>query len=184
MLRLTVAAPLACQAIRPPRVAAASPPPPSACVDCARRKLEGRPKSPREERGLIVAVAASRSRPTFENDDEKTSTSSSSSSSEPDPGASRPDDPLPLRAALAALRFYRSSISPALPKSCRFLPTCSEYAQRSYRRFGVVRGTVLTAWRLLRCQPFNPGREFYDPPRWPPVGLEFAFGGEIEEEKM
>ena len=82
-----------------------------------------------------------------------------------------------LGAALALLRFYRNSLSPLMPKSCRFLPSCSEFAQISYRRFGVGKGTVLTAWRLLRCNPLNPGRTFYDPPRWPPVGLEWAFGG-------
>ena len=45
----------------------------------------------------------------------------------------------------------------------------------SYKRFGVAKGTVLTAWRLLRCAPW--GGRGYDPPRWPPPGLEPLFGG-------
>ncbi|KAG1675904.1 hypothetical protein FOA52_001561 [Chlamydomonas sp. UWO 241] len=53
--------------------------------------------------------------------------------------------------------------------SCRFLPTCSSYSMDSYRKFGVWRGTVLTAWRLLRCNPW--GGRGYDPTAWPPVGL-------------
>lgn len=122
--------------------------------------------------GPLIVVAA---KPGFDGDDEGRELPQSPSSS--DPGDARPDDGPALRAALALLRFYRTSLSPLMPKSCRFLPSCSEFAQISYRRFGVVRGTVLTAWRLLRCNPLNPGRTFYDPPRWPPVGLEWAFGG-------
>jgi uncharacterized protein len=85
------------------------------------------------------------------------------------------DDPPALAAALAALRFYKAAISPLLPPSCRFLPSCSEYAAGAYRKFGVFRGTILTAWRLLRCQPW--GGRGYDPPVWPPPGLR-GTGGE------
>lgn len=66
--------------------------------------------------------------------------------------------------ALALLRFYREEISPFLPTSCRYVPTCSEYAMEAYKRYGVVKGTVLTAWRLCRCNPF--GGSGFDPPRW------------------
>ena len=62
---------------------------------------------------------------------------------------------------LAAVGFYRSWISPALPGSCRFAPTCSDYAQQALERHGAWRGTFLIAWRLLRCHPFHPGG--YDP---------------------
>lgn len=62
---------------------------------------------------------------------------------------------------LAAVGFYRSWISPALPGSCRFAPTCSDYAQQALERHGAWRGTLLIAWRLLRCHPFHPGG--YDP---------------------
>jgi putative membrane protein insertion efficiency factor len=57
--------------------------------------------------------------------------------------------------ALAVLRFYKREVSPLLPPSCRFLPTCSEYAMDAFKTYGVCRGCVLTAWRLLRCNPFG-----------------------------
>ena len=56
---------------------------------------------------------------------------------------------------------YRRWISPALPARCRFHPTCSAYALGALTRHGALRGTGLTVWRLLRCQPFHPGG--YDP---------------------
>ncbi|XP_027906455.1 putative membrane protein insertion efficiency factor isoform X2 [Vigna unguiculata] len=58
----------------------------------------------------------------------------------------------------------QGEISPILPKSCRYVPTCSEYSMEAYKRYGVVKGTVLTAWRLCRCNPL--GGHGYDPPRW------------------
>ena len=170
---------------------------PSACAECVRKSLkqqkEQKPARSRRRQGeaapLLIAFAA---KPGFDDDDEEETPPTSSSPSSPspaDPGDTLPEDGPALSAALALLRFYRNSLSPLMPKSCRFLPTCSEFAQISYRKFGVVKGTVLTAWRLLRCNPLNPGRTFYDPPRWPPVGLEWAFGegggggGEKEEEE-
>ncbi|CAI5968185.1 unnamed protein product [Closterium sp. NIES-65] len=55
-------------------------------------------------------------------------------------------------------------ISPWIPASCRFVPTCSEYSVMALRKYGLLRGGILTAWRLLRCNPFGPSG--YDPPRW------------------
>lgn len=46
-------------------------------------------------------------------------------------------------------------ISPILPNSCRYVPTCSEYSMEAYKKYGVVKGTVLTAWRLCRCNPLG-----------------------------
>ncbi|KAL9303269.1 hypothetical protein ACSQ67_020532 [Phaseolus vulgaris] len=69
-----------------------------------------------------------------------------------------------VKVALSMLRFYKREISPILPKSCRYVPTCSEYSMEAYKRYGVVKGTVLTAWRLCRCNPL--GGHGYDPPRW------------------
>ncbi|TVU22008.1 hypothetical protein EJB05_31683 [Eragrostis curvula] len=66
--------------------------------------------------------------------------------------------------ALSMLKFYKREISPLLPSSCRYVPTCSEYSMQAYKRYGVVKGTVLTAWRLCRCNPL--GGYGYDPPRW------------------
>jgi putative membrane protein insertion efficiency factor len=67
----------------------------------------------------------------------------------------------PRRGALAMVRFYRVAVSPNRPPSCRYLPTCSEYAAVAIERFGVVRGGALAVRRLLRCQPFRAGG--YDP---------------------
>jgi uncharacterized protein len=62
---------------------------------------------------------------------------------------------------LAPIRLYQRLISPALPRRCRYEPTCSAYAVDAVREFGVLRGLVLAAWRLLRCNPFSRGG--YDP---------------------
>ena len=65
------------------------------------------------------------------------------------------------RVLTAAIVAYRRYVSPVLPARCRFYPSCSAYAQEALTRHGAVRGTALTIWRLLRCQPFHPGG--YDP---------------------
>ncbi|MCO5607793.1 hypothetical protein L7F22_061994 [Adiantum nelumboides] len=46
-------------------------------------------------------------------------------------------------------------ISPFMPSSCRFIPSCSEYSMQAYKKYGVLKGTMLTAWRLLRCNPLR-----------------------------
>ena len=53
-----------------------------------------------------------------------------------------------------ALRLYKRWISPLLPHSCRFVPTCSEYAMEAIERHGTVRGSLMALARLLRCHPF------------------------------
>jgi putative membrane protein insertion efficiency factor len=58
---------------------------------------------------------------------------------------------------LAIIRFYRYCISPFMGRACRFEPTCSDYAAQAIDRFGVVRGSGLAVWRLLKCHPFHPG---------------------------
>jgi uncharacterized protein len=60
-------------------------------------------------------------------------------------------------AAVAPIRFYRRWISPGLPRRCKYHPSCSEYAVDAVRRFGILRGVVLAAWRLLRCNPWSHG---------------------------
>jgi putative membrane protein insertion efficiency factor len=67
-----------------------------------------------------------------------------------------------IRAALVALvlapiRLYQRYISPALPRRCKYEPTCSAYAIDAIREVGVFRGTILAAWRLMRCNPFSHG---------------------------
>ena len=61
--------------------------------------------------------------------------------------------------------FYRAVVSPFLPKVCRFYPSCSVYALEAFRVHGAARGASLGFWRLLRCNPFNPGGVDPVPPR-------------------
>ena len=62
---------------------------------------------------------------------------------------------------IAVFKFYKRFISPLLSNACRFQPTCSEYAMQAFERHGVIKGMLLTGWRLLRCNPFCRGG--YDP---------------------
>ncbi|MBR3837573.1 MAG: membrane protein insertion efficiency factor YidD [Clostridia bacterium] len=59
------------------------------------------------------------------------------------------------------IRLYQKYISPLIGPHCRFRPTCSQYALEAYGKHGFFKGTVLTVWRILRCNPF--GRAGYDP---------------------
>ncbi|MGN8831783.1 membrane protein insertion efficiency factor YidD [Selenomonas montiformis] len=65
------------------------------------------------------------------------------------------------KAILAGIRFYRAFISPLSPPSCRYVPTCSEYAMTAVEKYGVRRGGWLAIKRILRCHPFHEGG--YDP---------------------
>ena len=62
---------------------------------------------------------------------------------------------------MVLVRGYQIAISPLLPPTCRFHPSCSQYALEALREHGALRGLGLTLWRLLRCHPFHPGG--YDP---------------------
>ena len=57
------------------------------------------------------------------------------------------------RLLIALLRGYKKHISPHLGHHCRFVPTCSEYAMQALATHGLIKGLILTIWRLLRCQP-------------------------------
>jgi len=59
------------------------------------------------------------------------------------------------------VKFYRYSISPLLPNSCRHVPTCSEYAIEALQVHGIFRGSAMAIWRILRCNPW--GTHGYDP---------------------
>jgi hypothetical protein len=61
------------------------------------------------------------------------------------------------RALLLLIGAYQRWVSPALPRRCRYEPTCSAYTAEAVRRFGAVRGFLLGGWRLLRCNPFSHG---------------------------
>lgn len=58
---------------------------------------------------------------------------------------------------LSVIKFYRKFISPALPPSCRFYPTCSQYAMTSVERFGPIKGSWLAVKRISKCHPFHAG---------------------------
>ena len=62
---------------------------------------------------------------------------------------------------LGTLRTYKRWMSPLFPPSCRYVPTCSEFAVEAIDRFGLLRGGFMATWRLLRCHPFAKGG--YDP---------------------
>jgi putative membrane protein insertion efficiency factor len=68
----------------------------------------------------------------------------------------------PIQALLVlGVRGYQTVVSPMLPRSCRYYPSCSQYAADALREFGVVKGLLLAAWRVLRCNPLSLGG--YDP---------------------
>jgi putative membrane protein insertion efficiency factor len=65
------------------------------------------------------------------------------------------------RVALWCIRGYQRAVSPLLPPSCRFVPSCSEYGYQAIEKYGIIRGGAMTVWRILRCNPFGKGG--YDP---------------------
>jgi uncharacterized protein len=62
---------------------------------------------------------------------------------------------------IAPIVVYQRAISPAIPRRCKYEPTCSSYAVGAIREYGILRGLVLAGWRLLRCNPWSLGG--YDP---------------------
>jgi putative membrane protein insertion efficiency factor len=72
------------------------------------------------------------------------------------------------RAVSAPIEAYGRWISPGLPRRCKYEPTCSAYALEAIREFGILRGLVLAAWRLLRCNPWSHGG-------WDPVERQTLF---------
>ena len=59
--------------------------------------------------------------------------------------------------SIALIRLYQLAVSPAIPPSCRFAPSCSQYALEAVQRYGAVKGWFLGLRRLARCHPWNPG---------------------------
>lgn len=64
------------------------------------------------------------------------------------------------------VKFYRKFISPLFPPCCKYYPTCSTYALTAIERFGAFRGTLLTVWRLMRCNPWSMGGIDYVPEKF------------------
>jgi uncharacterized protein len=60
-------------------------------------------------------------------------------------------------AAALPIRLYQRLVSPALPRRCKYHPSCSAYALQAIRTYGILRGVVLAGWRLLRCNPWSHG---------------------------
>jgi uncharacterized protein len=58
---------------------------------------------------------------------------------------------------LAPVRLYQRFISPALPARCKYYPSCSTYAVQAVRELGPIRGVIVAAWRLARCNPWSHG---------------------------
>ena len=71
---------------------------------------------------------------------------------------------LPRLLLIGLVRAYQLVLSPHLPSSCRYTPTCSAYAIQALRRYGAVKGLILSVHRVARCHPW--GGHGYDPPRW------------------
>lgn len=63
-----------------------------------------------------------------------------------------------MKIALALIRGYQGMVRPFLVGSCKFHPTCSEYAIEAIQTHGLLRGSRMAFWRVLRCHPFSPGR--------------------------
>jgi uncharacterized protein len=66
----------------------------------------------------------------------------------------------------SSIKFYKDYISPTQLPRCRFIPSCSSYGLEAIDKFGATKGAMLTAWRIIRCNP--TGGSGYDPPVWPP----------------
>ena len=61
------------------------------------------------------------------------------------------------RLAVLPIALYQRAISPLIPPRCKYHPSCSEYAVQAIESYGILRGAALAGWRLLRCNPWNPG---------------------------
>ena len=81
-------------------------------------------------------------------------------------GLSKPDrknETLLEKGLVGGIVFYQKAISPYLPHTCRYYPTCSEYSKEAIKKYGAFKGLLKSIWRILRCNPFSKGG--YDPVR-------------------
>lgn len=79
------------------------------------------------------------------------------------------------RGFIALIRWYQRTISAGTPRRCKYQPTCSQYAVEAIQKHGSIKGTLLSSWRILRCNPWSKGGVDWVPERgqWPkkPMGL-------------
>jgi len=69
---------------------------------------------------------------------------------------------MPRIGVLSVIRLYQMTISKGMPENtCRFYPSCSHYGYQAIYKYGALKGSAMATWRVLRCNPFNPGG--YDP---------------------
>ena len=81
------------------------------------------------------------------------------------------------------IKLYRKFISPILPQSCRFTPSCSQYAIEAIDKFGAIRGTILATYRILRCNPFCRGGYDPVPDKFTFKRQELKYEDTVEEEE-
>ena len=62
------------------------------------------------------------------------------------------------------IKIYRKKISPMYPPRCKYVPTCSQYALEAIEKYGIIKGGLMSIWRILRCNPFSRGG--FDPVKW------------------
>lgn len=67
------------------------------------------------------------------------------------------------RPFLAMIRFYQRWVSPLFPNTCRYHPSCSQYTYEAIAKYGLLKGTLLGMWRILRCNPYSKGGFDYVP---------------------
>ena len=70
------------------------------------------------------------------------------------------------RLAELLVKFYRKFISPLKPPCCKYYPTCSQYALDAFKKHGFIKGLILSAWRILRCNPYSNGGVDYVPEKF------------------
>lgn len=64
------------------------------------------------------------------------------------------------------IKIYKKFISPLFPASCKYYPTCSSYCITAFQKHGIIKGFILSVWRLLRCNPFSNGGVDYVPDKF------------------
>jgi uncharacterized protein len=86
----------------------------------------------------------------------------------------------PARIALVAcIRLYRLTLSGWIGGQCRFYPSCSHYAEGAIRTHGAIRGSLMAAWRIVRCGPFTPGGVDPVPPATRPLSYDGVIHAEL-----